>query len=71
MAGSRGRSQIRDRLQPIEDEFAASGVDEVIAACDADTWIGRTIARTRDEHGEGPPPAGDARLQPPLPPRST
>jgi hypothetical protein len=50
--------RIRDRLQAIEDELVAVGLDELIVACDAGTWTWRTVARARAEHGEGPPPAG-------------
>ena len=37
--------RIRDRLQAIEDELVAAGLDEFIVACDAGTWTWRTVAR--------------------------
>jgi hypothetical protein len=52
--------RIRDRLQAIEDELVAAGLDEFIVACDAGTWTWHTVARARAEHGEEPPPAGYA-----------
>lgn len=52
--------RIRDRLQTIEDELVAAGLDEFMVACNAGTFIWRTVKRAREEHGEEPPPAGSA-----------
>jgi hypothetical protein len=52
--------RIRDRLQAIEDELVAADLDELMVTCDAGTFIWRTVARSRAEHGEEPPPAGYA-----------
>lgn len=51
--------EIRDRLQAIEDELVATGLDEFMVACAAGTFTWRTVARARVEAGEEPP-AGDA-----------
>jgi hypothetical protein len=52
--------RIRDRLQAIEDELVEAGLDEFMVACDAGTFTWRTVARSRAEHGEEPPPADAA-----------
>jgi len=44
---------IRDRLQAIEDELVAADLDEFMVACDAGTFIWRTVERA--QHGEEPP----------------
>ena len=50
----------RNRLQAIEDELIAAGLDEFIVATDAATFTWKTVERARIEHGEEPPPAGYA-----------
>jgi hypothetical protein len=52
--------RIRDRLQAIADALVEAGLDEIMVACDASTFVWRTVARTRVEHGEEPPAAGYA-----------
>jgi hypothetical protein len=55
-----GMLKIRDRLQAIEDELIEAKLDEFMVACDAGTFVWRTVARAREDHGEEPPPAGYA-----------
>jgi hypothetical protein len=52
--------KIRDRLQEIEDELVEAGFDEFIVATDGGSFTWRTVARSRAETGEEPPPAGYA-----------
>jgi hypothetical protein len=52
--------KIRDRLQAVEDELVEAGFDEFIVATGAGTFVWRTTAYARAEHGEEPSPAGHA-----------
>jgi hypothetical protein len=49
--------KIRNRLQAIEDELIAAGLDEFIVAIDPATFTWKTVEPARVEHGKEPPPA--------------